>query len=166
MLFLLGSSRSRRRSATVTSSTSAASRAATISSMVRYLPVPRINRERSVSRATTTESSISASSLSCSSRIIECPRRGCQQWAGLGPPEEQGDGAGGFQDAQGAYRHYVDEAADEAGANQRRGLADPLIDVQMRAQRSNHYQGCDGEQEGSQRSSCQEWEESAWLGPA
>src|SRR5207253_2184618 len=53
MVFLLALSRSRRRSATVTSSQPDASRAASIASSLVYLPVPRNRRERSVTPATT-----------------------------------------------------------------------------------------------------------------
>src|SRR2546427_12219927 len=53
IVFFLGSSRSRRRSATVTSSHPDASRAASIASSVVYLPVPRNSRERIATRATT-----------------------------------------------------------------------------------------------------------------
>src|SRR5262252_8765443 len=53
MVFLFGSSRSRRRSATVTSSQPDASRASTISASERYLPVPTKRRERSSTPATT-----------------------------------------------------------------------------------------------------------------
>src|SRR5207249_11666193 len=53
IVFFLGSSRSRRRSATVTSSHPDASRAASMASSVVYLPVPRNSRERIVTPATT-----------------------------------------------------------------------------------------------------------------
>src|SRR5437868_4372258 len=53
IVFFFGSSRSRRRSATVTSSLPDASSAASIDASSRYLPVPRKRRERSVTPATT-----------------------------------------------------------------------------------------------------------------
>src|SRR5438046_2798305 len=53
IVFFFGSSRSRRRSATVTSSHPDASRAASIASSVVYLPVPRNSRERIATPATT-----------------------------------------------------------------------------------------------------------------
>src|SRR5690349_3820766 len=56
IVFLLGLSRSRRRSATVTSSQPDASRAASIASSLVYLPVPRKRRERSCTPATTSGS--------------------------------------------------------------------------------------------------------------
>src|ERR1700737_4579094 len=56
IVFLLGSSRSRRRSATVMSSLPDASRAASIDSSVGYLPVPKKRRDRSVVPATTSGS--------------------------------------------------------------------------------------------------------------
>src|SRR5438270_73407 len=51
-VFLAGSSRSSRLSATVTSSAPDASRAASISWSLRYLPVPKNRRERSSTPAT------------------------------------------------------------------------------------------------------------------
>src|SRR6266849_4046016 len=56
MVFFFGSSRSRRRSATVTSSHPDASSAASIDSSVAYLPVPMKSRERSSTPATTSGS--------------------------------------------------------------------------------------------------------------
>src|SRR5690242_2446386 len=56
IVFCLGSSRSSRRSATVTSSQSEASRAASIASSDAYLPVPTKRRERSSTPATTSGS--------------------------------------------------------------------------------------------------------------
>src|SRR6266850_3010748 len=53
IVFLEGLSRSRRRSATVTSSQPDASMAASIDSSLAYLPVPRNRRERRVTPATT-----------------------------------------------------------------------------------------------------------------
>src|SRR6266851_1304184 len=53
IVFFFGSSRSRRRSATVTSSEPDASSAASIDSSVGYLPVPMKSRERRWTPATT-----------------------------------------------------------------------------------------------------------------
>src|SRR5712691_2002579 len=56
IVFFFGSSRSRRRSATVTSSQPEASSAPSIASSLVYLPVPRNRRERSSTPATTRRS--------------------------------------------------------------------------------------------------------------
>src|SRR4030088_337302 len=71
MFFFFGPSRSIRRRATVTSSVPDASSAASISSSVRYLPVPRNRRERRDTPATTSGSAC----VSVGTRKASRPRK-------------------------------------------------------------------------------------------
>src|SRR5258708_16656105 len=84
IVFLLGSSRSMRRRATVISSLPDASSAASISSSVLYLPVPRNRRERSVTPAMTRGS---ACVSVCTGPAYGRPLRRCapppHEWGGL-----------------------------------------------------------------------------------
>src|ERR1700680_2246740 len=76
IVFLLGSSRSRRRRATVTSSHPDASKAASIAASSGYLPVPRKSRERNSTPAITSLSTAATVCMDPAYRVQRCNRAG------------------------------------------------------------------------------------------
>src|SRR6266700_3915178 len=92
MVRLAGSSRSSRRRATVTSSAPEASRAASMSSSVRYLPVPRNSRDRSSTPAMTSGSEVRVVATDYRLRAEWTPVREARPpWVGGGRGRDFGD---------------------------------------------------------------------------
>src|SRR5579875_395628 len=107
MVRRLGSSRSSRRSATVTSPQPEASRAASISSSLRYVPVPTKRRERSSVPAITRRSADVA--VVTTTTAYPPPGERKRGWGRGSPQRPTGGKAGTPRVDRGGWRHLGDD---------------------------------------------------------